>query len=52
MNLFELEAFVRRLGEFEAALIRSGQPKKYLLDVKSVRTCAQKMIDAERKRNG
>jgi len=50
VNLYELEAFGRRLEEFERALVRSGQPKKFMLDVRSVHVVLNRMIEEERKK--
>ena len=50
MNLYEIEAFTHRLNEFEKAIVRSGIPKKFLMDVQSVRTAAELLMKAERKK--
>jgi hypothetical protein len=50
VNLYELESFGKRLEEFERALVRSGQPKKYMLDIRSVHVVLNRMIEEERKK--
>tara|TARA_R100000329_G_scaffold151248_1_gene146597 strand:- start:1297 stop:1455 length:159 start_codon:yes stop_codon:yes gene_type:complete len=50
MTLYEIEAFTKRLEEFEMAIIRSGIPKKFLMDLGGVKQAAKLLMEAEKKR--